>query len=149
MLKHHFSSSLARMGNCPIHVNYDSPRSGVYVKGIVDNVELAQGVVSLRVQDHRTDQPITTRATSVRVAEIVKPRYRQVFLWPEDWTAVTQCKPKACKARLCEECNRWKQLPLIGEGQSTEPSRLRKMTYKELVAAHWIVPSRCYEKKYL
>ena len=25
MLKHHFSSSLARMGNCPIHVNYDSP----------------------------------------------------------------------------------------------------------------------------
>ena len=25
MLKHHFSSSLARMGNCPIHVNYDTP----------------------------------------------------------------------------------------------------------------------------
>ena len=25
MLKHHFSSSLASMGNCPIHVNYDSP----------------------------------------------------------------------------------------------------------------------------
>ena len=38
-------------------------------------------------------------------------------------------------------------MPLIGIGDATPPKRLRWSTYGEVVAAHWIVPSRCYETR--
>ncbi|MXZ55572.1 MAG: phosphoribosyltransferase [Gammaproteobacteria bacterium] len=129
-------------------VYFHGPHSfenGVYVKGVIDDIEHVNRVVIIRVREHRTDQPITSKPTSVRVADIVRPRYRQVFIWPDEWTTVTQCEPNACTKRLCEECDTWKQLPFIEEGQLANPSRLRWSNYKDLVSTHWIVPSRCYE----
>lgn len=121
--------------------------NGVYAKGIVDDIDLANGVVSLRLREYRTDQPITSRETSARVAEAVAPRYRQVFVWPDDWTEAPHCELDACMARQCDDCKTWKRLPLIGNGHSTRPRRLRWSTYEDIVAAHWIVPSRCYETR--
>ena len=118
--------------------------NGVYAKGLVDGIDLAAGEVSLRVREYKTDRPITSRKLSARVAEAVGTRYRQVFLWPDDWTVAPQCEVRACTAKQCDDCETWAKLPLIGEGESTTPSRLRWSTCEDVVAAHWIVPSRCY-----
>ena len=121
--------------------------NGVYAKGIVDGIDLEAGEVSLRVREYGTDRPITSRNISARVAEAVATRYRQVFLWPDDWTVAPECEPKACTARQCGDCKTWGKLPLISEGESTIPGRLRWSTYEDVVAAHWIVPRRCYETR--
>ena len=121
--------------------------NGVYAEGIVDGIDLKTGEVSLRVREHRTDRPITSRRTSARIAGAVAPRYRQVFLWPDDWTVAPECAPKACTARQCGDCETWRKLPLIGERESSTPRRLRWSTYEAVVAAHWIVPRRCYETR--
>ena len=121
--------------------------NGVYAKGIVDGIDLEGSEVSLRVREYKTDRPITSRKLSARVAEAVGTRYRQVFLWPDDWTVAPQCEVGACTAKQCGDCETWAELPLIGEGESTTPSRLRWSTYEDVVAAHWIVPSRCYETR--
>ena len=121
--------------------------NGVYAKGIVDGIDLGAGAVSLRVREHRTDVPVTPPEMSARVAEVVAPRYRQVFLWPDDWTVPPYCAPAACRGRRCGDCAAWAKLPLIGDGASLAPGRLRWSTYGGVVAAHWIVPSRCYETR--
>ena len=118
--------------------------AGVYVKGIVDEIDLNGSQVRLRVREHSTEQPITPEETSRKVAEVVAPRYRQVFVWPDDWTVAPECNLAACKSRQCEACPNWAGLPLIEEGHAKPPGRLRWSRYDRLVSAHWIVPSRCY-----
>lgn len=120
--------------------------NGVYAKGIVDDIDIDGGTVTLRVLRYHTDKPLTTRATSALVAEAVTTRYRQVFLWPEDLELTPHCNITSCATRLCGECSTWKNQALIVEGQSAIPSRLRNSIYKDVVAAHWIVPSRCYAR---
>lgn len=121
--------------------------NGVYAEGIVDGIDLAAREVSLRVREHRTDAPITSAEESARVAEVVAPRYRQVFLWPDDWTVPPDCQPSACKERRCGDCATWRKLPLIAAGASEPPRRLRRSVHEEVVPAHWIVPRRCYETR--
>ena len=121
--------------------------NGVYAKGIVDGIDLEAGEVSLRVREYRTDRPITSAETSAKVADAVGTRFRQVFVWPDDLTVAPQCGPEACTAKQCADCGTWTKLPLIGEGESTTPKRLRWSEYEEIVAAHWIVPRRCYETR--
>ncbi len=121
--------------------------NGVYAKGIVDEIDPEAGEVHLRVREHGTDAPLTPQSTSAMVAKAVAAPYRQVFLWPNDWTVPPQCEPRACANRLCKDCNTWAELPLIGIGDSTTPRRLRWSKYKAVLAAHWIVPSRCYESR--
>ena len=121
--------------------------NGVYAKGIVDSIDLEAGEVNLRVREYKTDAPITTQAVSARIAEVVATRYRQVFLCPDDWTVPLRCEPKACTDRQCGDCETWAKLPLIGMGESKVPRRLRWSRYEDVVAGHWIVPSRCYENR--
>ena len=122
-------------------------QSGVYAKGIVDGIDREASQVSLRVREYQTDTPITPSTISTRVAEVVAPRYRQVFLWPDDWTVAPHCRPKACANRRCGDCPTWTTMPLIEIGDSTAPRRLHGSAYEALVAAHWIVPRRCYETR--
>lgn len=121
--------------------------NGVYVKGIVDDVDLVASAVSLRVREHGTARPITPEETSRRVAQVVAPRYRQVFVWPDEWAVAPECGLAACKNRQCDDCDTWAGLPLIEQGHATAPRRLRWSTYDAVVPAHWIVPSRCYETR--
>ena len=130
-------------------VYFHGPHSfenGVYAKGIVDRIYLDANEVSLRVRDYKTEVPITSQETSARVADVVATRYRQVFLWPDDWTETPHCGLMACKGRRCEDCETWAKLPLVGNGESKMPSRLQGIESKYVVPGHWIVPSRCYEK---
>lgn len=121
--------------------------NGVYVKGLVADVDLGAGEVSLRVREHSTARPITPPDVSARVAEVVAPRYRQVFVWPDEWTVAPECSLVACRNRQCGDCTTWVGLPLIEAGHVTAPRRLRWSEYEDVVPAHWIVPRRCYETR--
>lgn len=119
--------------------------NGVYVKGTVDLIDHDGSAVYLRVRDHRTDAPLTSKRLSAKVAEAVATRYRQVFLWPEEWLISDECSLQACKDRNCDVCASWRRQPLIKDGASVVPRRLRNSDYEAVVPAHWIVPRRCYE----
>ena len=123
--------------------------NGVYIKGIVDSVDLDMEEVSLRVRDYDTNQPITPPELSERIAEVVAPRFRQVFLWPDEWTVAPQCQLESCLSRRCGDCPIWAGLPLIANGDTTPPKRLRWSEFEDIVPAHWIVPRRCFESKIL
>ena len=121
--------------------------NGVYVEGIVDDVDLVSSEVSLRVRKHSTTSPIAGPETCERVAEVVAPRYRQVFVWPDDWTVAPECGLAACLERRCEDCVTWVGLPLIQEGHATAPKRLRWSVYEDVVPAYWMIPRRCYARQ--
>ena len=128
-------------------VYFHGPHSfenGVYVKGTVDTIDHNGSAVYLRVRDQRTDAPLTSAKLSAKVAELVKTRYRQVFLWPEDGLISDDCSLQACKDRNCDVCSTWLQQPLIKEGESAVPRRLRQSDYEAVVPAYWIRPRRCY-----
>ena len=117
---------------------------GVYVRGFVDAIDLEEKFVSLRVRAYNIEEPLTDSATSERIARTVSPRYRQVFLWPEEWSLAPECRLSACRERACADCQTWIELPLINPAHRNEPERLRWSQYEQLVQGHWIVPNRCY-----
>lgn len=120
---------------------------GVYLEGIVDSIDLETNKVWLRVRNHDTRAPIVPRATSQVVAEVVAPRYRQVFLWPDEKTVPPNCNLTACKRRRCKDCETWSSMGMIEMGHAKPPERLRWSKYDDVVPAHWIVPRRCYESR--
>lgn len=121
--------------------------NGVYVQGIVDDIDLDASEVSLRVRHYSTETPITSREISRIVAEVVAPHYRQVFVWPDDRTVAPECDRAACRDRRCDDCTTWASLPLIEKDHLRPPSRLRWSMYEDVISAHWIVPRRCYESR--
>ena len=145
---HHYIDVVERGWECWIY--FHGPHrfeNGVYAQGFVDGIDLDAGQVTLRVRRYSTDAPITPRETSKRVAEVVAQRYRQVFAWPPDWKAASECSLEACDRRQCGDCETWAKLPLIEEGHTTPPRRLRWSKYEDVVPAHWIAPRRCYETR--
>lgn len=118
---------------------------GVYLEGIVDRIDLEAKEVWLRVRNYDMQDPITDHAISQVVAQIVTPRYRQVFLWPDEKTVAPNCNLASCKARRCRDCETWSRL--IERGHAKPPERLRWSKYRDVVPAHWIVPSRCYQSR--
>jgi len=119
--------------------------NGVYAKGFVDSIDLDKREAGLRIREYSTDTPITSEGTSARIAEAVSTRGQQVFIWPDEWAASGNCDLKQCKKRQCEDCSTWATLPLIEEGESKAPDRLRWSRYEGIVAGHWLVPTRCFE----
>ncbi len=121
--------------------------NGIYLKGIVDFIDLETNEVWLRVRHHDTQDPIVPRAISEIVAQVVEPRYRQVFLWPDEKTVAPNCNLAACKGRRCGDCETWSSMALIEMGHARPPERLCLSNYRDVVPAHWIVPRRCYESQ--
>jgi len=115
--------------------------AGVYVKGTIHKIDYESSTVSLRVRDFSTDAPLTDEDTNERIADVVSVKYRQVFLWPEEWNIVPTCDIASCKKRLCDGCAVWNELPVISPNRVNSPGGI----YAQLVVpAYWIIPSRCY-----
>jgi hypothetical protein len=115
--------------------------AGVYVKGYVTTIDREAGEVTLRVRESNFDRPLVDHEDNARIAEVVAPRYRQVFLWPDQWDAVPECTVASCGDRLCGNCRTWKSLPRIDLAQYRAPPRVAA----SLVApAYWVIPNRCY-----
>jgi len=117
--------------------------NGVYVKGFIQSIDIQAQCVYLRVREHATDTPLTDPETTNRVAKVVAPKFRQVFLLPEEWAPSPDCTAESCKARKCESCPRWKGLLLIAPDSHGWPPRLPR-AFKGFAPAYWVVPSRCY-----
>lgn len=117
--------------------------NGVYVKGFIRRIDRDQQRVLLRLREYSTGSPLTDEETSARIAEVVSVRYRQVFLWPEEWDWVPTCELSSCEDRLCDNCPVWQSYPLICPGHLTPPKRLFG-DFIAYVPAYWIIPSRCY-----
>ena len=101
---------------------------GVYVTGLVKEIELDKFRVRIRVRNHSTDQPITDAETSERVGRTVSVRNRQVFLFPEQWDMAPACTlfnvAESCKKRLCDNCPTWQSLLLTKPSTVGIPPRL-------------------------
>jgi predicted amidophosphoribosyltransferase len=83
---------------------------------------------------------LTDEATAARIATVVAVRYRQVFLWPNEWNIVPQCHANSCEQRLCDNCPTWKNLRTIVTADYREPAT----PAAAIVPAYWIIPRRCY-----
>ena len=145
---HHYIDLVERGWECWIY--FHGPHrfeNGVYAQGIVDAIDLDEGEVTLRIRDYSTERPLTTPEISERVAQVIAPRYRQVFAWPDEWNVAAQCSLDACKRKQCGDCATWSGLPLIDRTHTTPPRRLRWSTYHDVVPAYWFVPKRCYETR--
>lgn len=121
--------------------------NGVYVKGFIRSIETKRLSVLLRVREYSTKNPLTNKDESGRVAVVVSPRYRQVFLLPEEWLTVPNCSisstAESCSRRDCEKCTTWKGLLLIKPDSFYNPIRL-PVSINSFVPAYWVIPSRCY-----
>lgn len=120
---------------------------GIYLKGRVGDIDLENQEVTLKVFRYETNSPLTDAKESKRAAEIVEPRYRQVFLLPTDWEVVTTCDiftaGGSCSKRKCDWCSVWKALPKIEERQLKVPPKL-DLPLSNYVPAYWTIPSRCF-----
>ncbi len=121
--------------------------NGVYIKGFVQSIDTRRHSVLLRVREYSAERPLTDQETSARVAAVVAPRYRQVFLLPEEWVTEPECTvdstAASCGARTCETCPTWRSLPLIEPDSLDWPSRLPE-EFDAFTPAYWVIPSRCY-----
>lgn len=123
---------------------------GIYVKGFVRSIDSVRYSVMLRVREYATDAPLTDRATSKQVAEVVAPRYRQVFLLPEEFEAAPKCTlssvADSCLVRRCELCPTWRHLPIVQPADFKRPTRLRdaELGLREVVPAYWVIPPRSF-----
>lgn len=119
--------------------------NGVYVKGFVQEVDYANLDVYLRVRNYSVESPLTDPETSRRIAEVVSPRYLQVFLYPREWDVAPRCTVNtvadSCAQRLCETCPTWKGLPLVEDYYL--PARLPD-DLTDFTPAYWVIPRRCY-----
>lgn len=121
--------------------------NGVYIKGVVQRRDPATSTVYLRPTEYSTQTPLTDAATVERVASAVGTRYRQVFFFPEALAPDPECDldvdASTCAAHLCQDCARWQRFPVIGDGSSLAPERLRTEPDVDFRAGYWVIPSRC------
>src|SRR5205809_4876472 len=71
-----------------VWVYFHGPRvrpSGVYAKGFVDTIDTDTSEVRIGVRKFLTDEPLTDRNTSARIAGVIRARGLQVFVYPQVW----------------------------------------------------------------
>jgi hypothetical protein len=120
---------------------------GVYAKGLVTDLDFRRRKVSIKLREYSVEHPLTDKVTSQRVADAVATRFRQVFLFPEQWTVAPQCNVDAsattCEAQRCESCPTWQALPRIGLEANGTPARL-PTSCCGFTAGYWVLPPRSY-----
>lgn len=119
--------------------------NGVYIKGTIDEVDLASNRVLLRVRESSTDAPLTDVVTGERIAELVARRYQQVFVVPEHVAPVAGCTlattADTCRGRNCGFCPVWQHLPRVDPQVLGRPRRL-PLGLVAYVPAYWVLPPR-------
>lgn len=120
--------------------------NGVYLEGTVQRIEPDRSELYVRVSRYQIEQPLTSVEESLRISEVVAPRNRQVFLYPQDWVA-EECSintsGQSCRARQCDQCPNWSTLRIIDEEECGPPRRLPQKVC-QVIPAYWVIPSRCF-----
>lgn len=121
--------------------------NGVYAKGIAKEVQYEERTVLLSITEHDTRAPLTDPEMSARVATVVKTRYQQVFVLPEELDRVPVCTvataADSCAARHCSSCPAWRSLPLVQTRILNIPHRLSGHV-DVFVPAYWVIPNRSF-----
>lgn len=121
---------------------------GVYIKGRISSVSFDDSIALLRIDSFDPEHPVLDSDASERVASVVARRYRQVFLYPDDWESPTNCDllgtGKSCEDRDCGTCIIHQELPLITPDALTIPPRITRDKIEGMASAYWIRPNRCY-----
>lgn len=123
-------------------------QNGIYIKGGVQEVDLNNQAVFLRVREYSTNTPLTISETARQIAELVQVRKIQAFLVPQEWQPTPDCTAlttaNSCRERLCELCPVWEnEFPRAKEYQT--PERMGD-SVSAFVTAYWVIPRRCYWK---
>lgn len=125
----------------------DAFEDGVYLKGILDDINVSDRRAFLVITEESTEQPLTAAVTSRRVAATVSQRYRQIFLYPQAWgddeTCTALSTGSTCAEKHCELCDIWMDLPIVRRQEQRRPSRLSPNVI-EFVPGYWVIPSRCF-----
>jgi predicted amidophosphoribosyltransferase len=120
---------------------------GVYAKGFVRSVDAQARKVSLRIREYDTEGPLTDVETTERIADVVRRRGLQVFVYPEAWDTPAECNidftAESCRSRGCESCTAWKQLRRIDKTSVASPRRFPPSA-DDFAPAYWVIPPRCY-----
>ena len=134
-----------------VWVYFHGPHSfhnGVYVRGLVENIDAGQLEVTLRVIAYRTDDPLTDASLSAELARAVAVRYQQVFVLPEAVEARPVCDMQSaatsCRTHQCGSCRTWERLPLVGPRSHHSPPRMTDCQIETFAPAYWVIPSRCF-----
>lgn len=121
---------------------------GVYVKGVAVGKRQDEELVTLLAQEWSTTSPLTDRETSMEIAELVAPRYRQVFFVPDSWVPVGDCTltttAKSCILRRCKDCSAWKALRGIDPAILRRPWRMAEGVIAVYAPAYWAIPPRSF-----
>jgi hypothetical protein len=121
--------------------------NGVYAKGIAESVDYDAETVVLRLVDHSATSPLGSAAESLQVAQIVAPRYRQVFFLPDEIGQVAACSlpttADTCQKHLCDNCKSWTNLPRVNRNNLAMPERLDGFVDR-FAPAYWVIPNRCF-----
>ena len=116
-------------------------KPGVYIKGYVTNIDRDAGQVVLRVREFATAAPLTDDITTARIRDVVGAKFRQVFVWPDEWDTIPECRLEACRKRLCDNCPTWQSIPTIAPGHVYP---LSGVPARAIIPAYWVIPNRCY-----
>lgn len=116
-------------------------QNGVYVQGLVDEIDVAANTVRIRVREHSTVQPLTDAATSGALLAAVAARNRQVFTWPVQHQLLEGCQATDCQARRCAACQTWIGFAEIQARHYRPPTSLHQVM---VIPAYWIIPARCF-----
>jgi len=109
---------------------------GVYVQGLVAQIDDVAGEILLRVRNHDSARPLSDPATSERARALVAKRGRQVFPWSADPNVDDICEVARCGLRRCKSCHLWRSLPRIDPTHYNAPKSLRGMS---VIPAYWIM----------
>ena len=121
--------------------------NGVYVEGRIEAIDPARRRVTLKIDASSTTDPLTDPALSFRIAQIVAPHYRQVFLLPLEIAAAPTCTVttdlSSCVSHLCGACDVWNTWPTVRPADLVRPHRLSS-ALADFVPAFWTVPRRSF-----
>ena len=122
-----------------------TPQRGIYAIGFVTEIDYEEKIVYLRLKKHRTEKPIKSLDICDRIARIVRPKGRQVFVLPVDFDKPWSCDEKSCNDKKCADCATFERLSRIREGEWQRPERVCRLTCNtSFIVAHWIKPRRCW-----
>ena len=124
--------------------------NGVYIRGRIQRRDPLTSTIYLHPTEYSLKEPLSDPATSEEVAATVQTSRRQVFFFPPSLAPTPDCdlhaRATTCLSRLCQDCDRWQQLPTIVDNSFRIPERIKKEPGLKFRAGVWVIPSRCYRR---
>lgn len=119
---------------------------GVYAKGIIQAIDPVEHELVLQTHEWNDTTPLTSDKDNQRLAQIVKPKNRQVFVLPDKFRQFGNCTAElpgasSCADRNCDDCTFWNSLPVIRPSHVRTPDVIAGRA-ADFAPAYWVVATR-------